>query len=835
MITTLFTVWLRRLLIAALLWAVGSSHALAGLTVTSVTIGNVPAGTTAYVTPGSVITVNVTVTLTNGTRWWSTAITTSPTSTMNFCTTGPDVAYTGSRTYSFNVTAPNSQALYELVVAAHSNNNCNNGGERGTRRTAAALDTRPAPVAGLDHIRLEHDGIGRTCGPKAVTIKACANATCTTLFTASTAVALTATNSGSWGPPTSVTFTGGSTTAQLSKTASGTVTMGGSVTSPTPKSNVPVCVNSGVAGSCDIVFSPSACSVDAVETGRAPATPIFTKSIGAGFKLDVLSLNGSGALANSTATIKARLVDEASCVGTNPTLTFLSPEVSGQFSGSRLAYTFVPERASRSARVRIVNGTQIGCSSDKFAIRPALFSIATVASGGAGADPSGTSPSASPAIKAGNTAFTLTATAFAGYDGKPAISNDRLAAADVNTGVPGSAGVLDTDFTNGGFATASGGVSSGLFKYSEVGYVKLLPFAVYDDGAFTVVDGAKGECFSDGLTLAADAAVPDPNIVNASGMIGCYFGNTESPYFGRFIPDRFIASALTLTNRSNVAGCTASTFTYLGEQMLASATLTAVNANGELTSNYRGIFNRFNAPATQLGLGVINEAPVTGTRTAFPPCAATPAGACMTVGTGTAAVTLGEAKLTAALTLFRPDVASGPYDGVKVGIAPADLDLVRLDPTAYDIDTVTVPTAAASNRLLVDSTRARYGRMNIDNAYGSELLNLSVRVSAQYYNSNGYAANLLDSCTPVTAAGFTILPVSYRGGLGPANMPLSNISASSVMNAGVGKVVLKKPFPVPTAKGSVELRSISTILPGSGRQTFGLYKAGPVIYMRETY
>ena len=565
----------------------------------------------------------------------------------------------------------------------------------------------------------------------------------------------------------------------------------------------------------------------------------------------MLSLNGNGALANSSANIKARLVDQASCEGTNPTLTFLSPEVSGTFNGSRLSYTFVPERASRSARVRIVNGSQIGCSTDKFAIRPATLSIATVASGGAGADAAGTSPSAAPAIKAGTGIFTLTATAFAGYDGNPKISNDRLAAASIKTGVPGTAGVLDADFdANAGFAiaVATNGMSSGRFKYSEVGYVRLLPYAVYDDGAFALVDAAQGQCFGDGKTLTGIAAVPDPNIPDASGKIGCYFGNVQSPFFGRFTPDRFIAGPIAVINRSALTSCTASTFTYLGEKMVAGATLTAVNGYGELTSNYYGNFNRLTEPATQLGLGVLHEAPVTGLRTTFPACPdPEDDAACMTTSDGAVKeakiegglVTegaLGKATYTAALMLSRPKVAVGPFEGLKVGIAPADLDGVSLDPLAYDIDTVTLPLAGASNRQQVGSTKVRYGRMNIDNAYGSELLNLSVRVSAQYFNMSGYSANLLDSCTLLTAAGFTILPVSYRGSLGPTNMPLANITVNSTMNAGVGKVVLKKPLlPAPTAKGSVELRSLSPILPGSGRQTFGLYKAGPVIYMRETY
>ncbi len=179
----------------------------------------------------------------------------------------------------------------------------------------------------------------------------------------------------------------------------------------------------------------------------------------------------------------------------------------------------------------------------------------------------------------------------------------------------------------------------------------------------------------------------------------------------------------------------------------------------------------------------------------------------------------------------------GAYDFLKVGVAPTDLDGVKLDPTEFNADIVTVPAASTTmNHLLVGTTKARYGRLNIDNAYGSELLNLSMRVSAQYWNATGYASNLLDSCTPLPT-GLSLDPAGYKGSLTVGNMPASQVIAGSPMNNGAGRVVLKKPLTPPalSSKGSAVLKSSSTVLPGSGRATFGVYKAGPVIYVRETY
>ena len=67
-------------------------------------------------------------------------------------------------------------------------------------------------------------------------------------------------------------------------------------------------------------------------------------------------------------------------------------------------------------------------------------------------------------------------------------------------------------------------------------------------------------------------------------------------------------------------------------------------------------------------------------------------------------------------------------------------------------------------------------------------------------------------------------------------MPFTKLSAGVPLLNGAGKLVLTKPGPpVPSAKGSVTVKSAVPYLPGSGRATFGVYKSGPVIYVRETY
>jgi hypothetical protein len=45
------------------------------------------------------------------------------------------------------------------------------------------------------------------------------------------------------------------------------------------------------------------------------------------------------------------------------------------------------------------------------------------------------------------------------------------------------------------------------------------------------------------------------------------------------------------------------------------------------------------------------------------------------------------------------------------------------------------------------STEARFGRLRLGNATGSELLDLPLAIDLQYWSGNGFATNAADSCT----------------------------------------------------------------------------------------
>ena len=796
---------------ALLLWA-GCGSAMAAIVINSMTVND---STSTTVQTGAQMTVELVVTLTN-TDWRSTRLTTSPASSVDYCDNSIEITGNGTWLVTYYMPAPSAAGTFSLTVVANSRQDCPGNGQISTRTLANAIRT-VAPAPALHHVRIQHDGSGLNCSPEVITLRACANAACSTQYAGNVTMSLGAA-AGSWSA-NPVTFSGGQTTVTLARSSGGTAVFSGTVTAPAAGTSSAVCYQNGVAGDCDMPFGEASCQLDAVEAGQAPNTPIFTRRVNAPVTVDVLTLLNGAITSGRAGDVSATIVDASSgsCSTSALSNTMTAPYASA--NGGRRSFSLTPTAASANARIRLVSGSLIQCSSDNFAVRPASFGVTTP---DALADTLGANVAATPVFKAGSSPFRLAAASFPGYTGTPLIAAMRLAAADVNTGVNGVRGTLA-----GGFGAASGGTAtaSGL-TYSEAGYFKILPYGVYDNGSFALVDASKNECFSD-AALGTAGAIADPNVVNASGRIGCYFGNTETAYFGRFVPDRFsVGAGATLINRSASPSCSGAGFTYADEMMKARVPLLAQNAAGDTTLNYTGRFNRF-AAGTQLNLGAINDAPVPGVRTPFPQCGVPAAPPCTLAGVITGSFVQGAATVEAALTVPRAATAVGPYEFFRVAIAPVDADGVRLG--AYDIDTFNV-SAGAPNRKEIGSTRIRYGRLQIDNAYGSELLNLSMRLNAQYWTGNGYATNTLDSCL---AGGFSM--TAHTGAITSANMNMTHLSAGSGLANGVGRLVLSKPTPAPAAKGSVVVGSSSAALPGKGRATFGLYKAGPVIYLRETY
>lgn len=736
----------------------------------------------------------------------------------------------------------------------------------------------------LNHLRVVHDGSALTCKPETITLRACANSDCSALYTGSVTVSLPTISGATWSASSPVTFTGGQTTLTLTKTTAGSVSLAGvAVTSPTISNPAGVCYNGALAGACGLTYSSNACAFDAVEATKDPATPIYTKLAGTEFSLDVLALSAGSINTGYSGSATATLVDQTgvaagSCGSTTLSCT-VTPSGSFNFSSGRRTVKFTCPDAAPDVRVRITSGATTACSSDNFAIRPASFSVSSSATNA--------STSGTPAIKAGS-GFSLSATPMnsaltavqtPGYRGNAKINANKVVA-HAGAVRPGTLSVI-SDFSAG--TAVTGGVSTGTVKYSEVGSFKLAAWGLYDDGSFANVDRAKAtpECFSDGkLGTAVDPT--GPNAADGNGMFGCYFGGAESAYFGRFTPAHFVLTTPVLTEACTLGGAS---FSYFGQDAITTVfTLTAENADFQTTKNYQGdgttgwaklpltVWGLAPASSASPGFGftVGSWAPSqpAGTPTAVLAGVGSPSATNSGSSTVTNAWKEGEATITARHKVVRPTTEPAVPTTATITALPVDADGVTLKP-----DSLGAVTAA-----LLGNSALRYGKLAVENAFGSERLNLPVKIVAWYYagsptgwvvntadactatliltpyNTTGTTADCYGSCTSATsgAAGSILLrrPADNTGaGLAVAAAPTPTAAVS--LASGQGSVVLRAPLisGTPTA-GALDFIFVApswlkTKSAGGydadpvGRITFGVY--GPTtnktkfIYLRENY
>lgn len=160
------------------------------------------------------------------------------------------------------------------------------------------------------------------------------------------------------------------------------------------------------------------------------------------------------------------------------------------------------------------------------------------------------------------------------------------------------------------------------------------------------------------------------------------------------------------------------------------------------------------------------------------------------------------------------------------------------------------------------STALRYGRVRMQNAYGSERLALSLPIQAQYWNGTAFTRNADDSCTPlsVPAARTLAAGVSPDGAANVYFYPvagknlLSSGDTTRSMTATMAGGNLSLGFTAPGKGGWVDvILSVPDYLKDDygncmgqtgttgqrddmpcARATFGVYKS-PLIYRRENY
>ena len=511
-------------------------------------------------------------------------------------------------------------------------------------------------------------------------------------------------------------------------------------------------------------------------------------------------------------------------------------------------------------------------------------------------------------VKAGE-AFSVTVTATTtGGTTTPSFGNEASPESVKLTSalVPGL-GLTDnpTLVNNTAFGTFTNGVATGTtFNWNEVGIITLAPSIssgnylgaggdVGTTGSITTgnnvltVASASGILVNSNLTIIGAGAgggnlattvtaLNGTSITLANSASSTVTGANvylSSSNIGRFYAAQFALSGGVITNRTDicgVAGCGG--FTYMGEQMSAGFTLTAQAVGGATLQNYVDTFAKLDPTvAGNLNFGAID---IPGA-----PAARTPLAATRISTTGLPATTgqfistcsptpacLGTAVVTAPFMITRGVNADGPYANLNIGIAPQDADGASIA-ASYDLDTTNVVSTTFDHKNIGSTTTpittaARYGRIKISNASGSQLLQLPISLTAQYWSNGNYITNTDDSKTVLqttdnTQANYIQLSnfqCTSGGTLATILSLPSTCNGNPITGTacyGIWPSILSKPNSTCTGRGSVDISilaqtaanclntpaKLGCYLPSTtGRATFGVYTGNRnFIYMRENY
>ncbi len=455
---------------------------------------------------------------------------------------------------------------------------------------------------------------------------------------------------------------------------------------------------------------------------------LFTRLVGDDFTLDVIALRDSDGdgVADAVAAdyaddaergVTLELVDAsagAACAdlplidGSEQRLVFRGGD-RGRVRSAALRL----DRAWRAVRCRVRddsgNAPVVACSTDRFAIRPAAFTLDSPALDNAGS-------SGAPIAVAGD-AFALAVTAGPGYDGTPALSAQPLEA---------HPGAVATGRLRGGFTAADGANGRAVgndFRYDEVGAFRFLDGAIRDS-AFAAVD-APDDCI-----VGSSDTRPD-----ASGRIGCDIANVgASAWIGRFVPASLAVSVNDSGRLANACGA----FSYLGQTLNyalpPSLRIEARNRDGGITRNYTGDHLKLQARGLVF-VDPLADASASGND-----------GAALALSTRAGTPVLvdnGDGSLTVSLVGDRFTYA---HDARSV-VEPFTSDVRRIVQSVTDSDGVTsgrIDLAIAPRGVVL-----RYGRLVLDNAAGSELQTLAVPLRVEYYagSGRGFVPGSDDGCS----------------------------------------------------------------------------------------
>lgn len=585
----------------------------------------------------------------------------------------------------------------------------------------------------LDHVRLNHTGSGVTCTGSSVTVNACnsvdSSGTCTanTIGLTGNVIAKSAGGATLVTVPFIIAAGSSSTTVTVPVTSAQTITFETSGLSITPSSTWS-CWN-GSTASCSHVYNDSGLIFD---VPNHVSEVLQTVNVSAVKKSDN-NLLCIPAFANVPKSVTFK------CAYSNPTTGTLPARVNGNAMNATNNLTAACDVGGRAVSLSF-NGSGVASTTFQYADVGNMALTATYT--GSGSD-AGLTMTGSDSFIAKPDYFDLS------IPSNPA-AIDATGGIFVKAGSPFSVTVTAKNAANN--ATPNFG------KETSAEGVKLTHNLILPSGGATGVLSSgtiAGTSFNNGAATVNNLAWSEVGIITLTPSVadGDYLGvgdvtGTTSTNIGRFYPDHFAVTG-SINNRKDLVCTPASTFTYMDEPLQLALTLTAQNTSNGVTQNYTTAngFAKLDATDPWLTLGS-NRSFGTGAIDVTTTAPLSPRLLLDNIPSGT--WNAGINNLTANFKLSKPtsttpDSTWGAYENVKLGVAPQDADGVSASVFTLDAD-----NNGSNERVVVGNSKFRYGRVALQNAYGSELLALGMPLTAQYWNGNSWITNTSDSCTDTT-------------------------------------------------------------------------------------
>lgn len=692
-----------------------------------------------------------------------------------------------------------------------------------------ALRSSPVGVQ-IDHFQLEHSGQALTCNPETVTIKACADAACSSLITdpVTATLSLTPTSSSNgWIGGNTVAFSGGSTTVQLRNNTASAVTIGVSGSTPTTKPFSTTLCKSGngtpSVAACTLSFADSGFIFDVPDTYSNQPQDVtisavkkddITKQCVPGFT-GVRSVGFWGTYSNpSNNNFGSRISIDGNPIATyaasvpSPTPTTLNLTFDNQGKATLKKVTYPDAGRMQLSASHNGSGETAGLvmlGSDQFVARPVGLCITppqgVCAAGNASC----------PVFKKAGETFQVDIKAMAWES-----ANDG----DICAG----------NQTTPNFVLSGIGLGSTLVAPSP-GTNATVGTTTYNHVAATNSLNSVNQTVSEVGVFRMTATPPTSN----------YFGYTipsaQSQPVGRFIPADF-----ELVSGDIVPAC--SVFSYMGQPFGVTLDIIARNVAGGQTRNYTGDFAKGNAYITTANSK--NGTSLSSRLRSLQP---------LPWLDGQAAFS-GSSEFVR-LSDTQPD---GPFKALLFGLYMQDNDGERTLIASPDFNEGVVGDCSGSNcnARLIDATsmKAYFGRLLAGTGAGLAAAPLAIPLQMQYYEAGDWLLNEEDQCTLLSLAGAGTsfinpshtfdaatqdlnLGANRKIRLGLGSTPPGGISAVAkdgeiLFNFAEPKISVRIPYKVDLSKQPAQPLWLSDPVSLQGEAIFGSSRGNDrIIYRRE--